>query len=71
MAMIKIDGKDYDTDKLSDQSKAQLVNLRFVDTELDRLQAKIAVLQTARQVYVRALKDALGTDAPAPAANAN
>lgn len=60
MAMIKIDGKDYDTDQLSDQSKAQLVNLRFVDTELGRLQAQMAVLQTARQVYVRALKDALG-----------
>jgi len=62
MAMIKIDGKDYDTDTLSDQSKAQLVNLRFVDTELDRLQAKIAVLQTARQVYVNALKQALNPD---------
>jgi hypothetical protein len=60
MAMIKIDGKDYDTDNLSDQSKAQLVNLRFVDTELNRLQAQMAVLQTARQVYVRALKEALG-----------
>jgi len=64
MAMIKIDGKDFDTDKMSDQSKAQLVNLRFVDTELDRLQAKMAVLQTARQVYVNALKQALGPDAP-------
>ena len=64
MAMIKIDGKDFDTDKLSDQSKAQLVNLRFVDTELERLQARMAVLQTARQVYVNALKEALGTEAP-------
>ncbi|MDR0780854.1 MAG: DUF6447 family protein [Pseudomonadales bacterium] len=60
MAMIKIDDKDYDTDKLSDQSKAQLVNLRFVDSELGHLQAQMAVLQTARQVYVRALKEALG-----------
>jgi hypothetical protein len=60
MAIIKIDGKDYDTDKLNDQSKAQLINLRFVDTELGRLQAQMAVLQTARQVYVRALKEALG-----------
>jgi hypothetical protein len=60
MAMIKIDGKDYDTDKLSDQSKAQLVNLRFVDNEIDRLQAQMAVYHTARQVYVRALKEALG-----------
>ncbi|MDR2212334.1 MAG: DUF6447 family protein [Pseudomonadales bacterium] len=58
--MIKIDGKDYDSDKLSDQSKAQLMNLRFVDNEIGHLQAQMAVLQTARQVYVRALKEALG-----------
>jgi hypothetical protein len=60
MAMIKIDGKDYDTDKLSEQARAQLVNLSFVDNEASRLQAQMAVLQTARQVYVRALKEALG-----------
>jgi hypothetical protein len=61
MAKITIDGKEYDTDALSDASKTQLVNLRFVDNELQRLQAQAAVLETARQVYVRALKDALGT----------
>lgn len=61
MAIITIDGKQYDTDTLSEQTKTQLVNLQFVDTELRRLQAQGAVLETARQVYVRALKDAMGT----------
>lgn len=60
MATVKIDGVDYDTDKLSAETKAQLVNLRFVDAELQRLQAQAAVAQTARQVYVRALKESLG-----------
>jgi hypothetical protein len=60
MAMIKIDGKDYDTDTLSDATKTQLMNLQFVDNELRRLQARIAVAETARQVYVRALKDSMG-----------
>ena len=60
MAKITIDNKEYDTDNLSDASKTQLINLRFVDSELQRLQAQAAVLETARQVYVRALKDALG-----------
>ena len=29
MITIKIDGIDYDTDKLSDESKAQLLSLQF------------------------------------------
>lgn len=61
MAIITIDGKQYDTDTLSDQTKTQLINLQFVDSELRRLQAQAAVYETARQVYVRALKDAMGT----------
>ncbi|MES2624993.1 MAG: DUF6447 family protein [Pseudomonadota bacterium] len=61
MAIITIDGKQYDTDTLSDATKTQLINLQFVDSEFRRLQAQSAVLETARQVYVRALKDAMGT----------
>ena len=60
MAIITIDGKEYDSEKLSDQTKAQLINLQFVDSELRRLQGQAAVLETARQVYVRALKDSMG-----------
>lgn len=59
MAAIKIDGKDYDTDNLTDHAKNQLMNLQFVDAELNRLQAQAAVFQTARQVYVNSLKGAL------------
>jgi hypothetical protein len=60
MATVKIDGVEYDTDKLSTETKNQLINLRFCDGELQRLQAQAAVLETARQVYVRALKDSMG-----------
>jgi hypothetical protein len=60
MATVKIDNVEYDTDKLSNETKTQLINLRFVDGELQRLQAQAAVLETARQVYVRALKDSMG-----------
>ena len=59
MPTIKIDDKDYDLDTLSDQAKAQLASLKFVDSELSRLQAKIAVLQTARGAYAKALNEAL------------
>ena len=59
MAIITIDGKEHDVDSLSDESKAQLGSLRFVDSELARLQAQAAALQTARIAYGRALKQTL------------
>jgi len=59
MATITIDSKEYDVDSLSEESKAQLVNLRYVDSELARLQAQAATLQTARIAYGRALKQTL------------
>ena len=59
MPIIKIDDKDYDLDQLSDEAKAQLASLQFVDSELQRLNAKTAVLQTARASYAKALNEAL------------
>jgi len=56
MPTIKIDNQDYDLDSLSDNAKAQLQSLQFVDAELQRLNAQAAVLQTARIAYVNALK---------------
>jgi hypothetical protein len=62
MAIITIDGKDYDTETLSDEVKAQLTSVQFVDQELARLSAQAAVMQTARIAYAKALNDALGTE---------
>ena len=59
MATITIDGKEYDVDTLSDETKAQLGSLQYVDSELARLQAQAATLQTARIAYGRALKQTL------------
>ena len=42
MAIIKIDEKDYDTESLSDEAKAQLQSLQFVDQELAKLNAQAA-----------------------------
>ena len=61
MPSIKIDDIDYDTDKLSDEAKAQLVSLQFCDQELQRLQAQAAAYQTARMAYAKALQAALPT----------
>ena len=59
MATITIDGKEYDVDTLSDETKAQLGSLQYVDSELARLQAQAATLQTAKIAYGRALKQIL------------
>jgi hypothetical protein len=59
MPIATIDSKDYEVDQLSDQAKQHLISLQFVDAELQRLNARAAVLQTARVAYLNALKDAL------------
>jgi hypothetical protein len=56
---ITIDNQDYELAKLSDEAKAQLASLQFVDAELARLQAQSAALQTARNTYAHALRQLL------------
>jgi len=59
MLNIKIDGKDYDITTFSEEARAQLASLQFVDGELQRLQNQIAAYQTARIAYSNALNAAL------------
>ena len=59
MTTINIDNVEYDTDKLSDEAKAQLASIQFCDQELQRLQAQAAAIQTARMAYAKALQSAL------------
>jgi hypothetical protein len=59
MPIINIDNKEYELDTLSEETKAQLASLQFVDAELQRLNAQNAVLQTARMAYAKALNEAL------------
>lgn len=59
MAAITIDGKGYDVESLSDEARAQISSLRVVDQELNHLQSKIAMTQTARNAYARSLTSQL------------
>jgi len=61
MLTIKIDDTEYDVATLSEETKSQLASIQFVDSELDRLQAKAAAFQTARMAYSKALQAALPT----------
>ena len=58
-ATLNIDNKEYDLDTLSDEYKAQLASIQFVEQELARLQAKAAALQTAKAAYLQALQKSL------------
>lgn len=59
MATLTINGKAYDIDQLSPDAMAQVKSLQFVDAELERLHATMAVFQTARAGYINALKPLL------------
>lgn len=59
MPTIKIDNIEYDLDALSDEAKAQLQMLQVCDQEITRLNSLLAVAQTARNAYARALNELL------------
>lgn len=61
MAKVNIDGQEYEFDDLTNEQKAQLISLRFVQDELKRLSAQIAVYKTAERSYSAALKKELET----------
>ena len=65
MPKITVDGIDYNTEDLSDNGKAQLASLQFLEVQLNKIQGEIAVYQTARNSYVAALKAELDKQEPA------
>ena len=56
---VTIDDVEYKLDELSDNAKAQLGNIRFVDAQLQQLNNELAVSDTARIGYTNALKGEL------------
>lgn len=62
MPKITIDGKEYDTDQLSDEARNQIVSIQFVDRKIQELNLELAAFQTARNAYARALTDMLNTE---------
>ena len=56
MPQIKVDGIEYNTEDLSDNGKAQLASLQFLEVQMNKLMSEIAIYQTARNSYVAELK---------------
>lgn len=55
--IVNIDGTDYKVNDLSENAKAQLANIRFVDEQIQQLNNEWAVADTARMAYTKALKE--------------
>ena len=56
MPKITVDGIEYNTEDLSENGKAQLASLQFLESQMNKIKAEIAVYQTARNSYAAALK---------------
>jgi len=59
MAKITINGREYDTESLSDEAKQRLGSIQFVDRRINELRAELAAMQTARNAYTHALTSML------------
>ena len=57
---ISVDGVEYLLDDLTENAKAQIANIQFIDANLQQLNNEWAVCDTARIGYTNALKGELG-----------
>lgn len=56
---LTIDGTEYNVADLSENAQNQVVNLRVTDAEIEKLKQQLAIYQTARTAYARALSEEL------------
>ena len=59
MPKFTLDEIEYNSEDLTDNGKAQLASLQFLEVQMQKLQSEIAVYQTARNSYLAALKEEL------------
>jgi len=71
MPKLSVDGIDLNTEDLSEQGRAVLASLQFVDGQIERLRGEIALCKTARASYAQALKAEIAGAAAAGAARAD
>jgi len=64
---LTIDGTEYNVADLSDNARQQVANLRVTDAEIEKLKQQLAIYQTARTAYARALSEELPKKKAAPA----
>ena len=61
MATVTIDDKEYNLDDLSDTAKKLLSSFQFAQSEIQRTQGQLAILNTAASTYSNQLKQELNS----------
>ena len=56
MPKITIDEMEYNTEDLTENGRAQLASLQFLEGQMQKIRNEMAVYQTAQRTYVAALK---------------
>lgn len=59
MPKLTVDGIEYNTEDLTDNGKAQLASLQFLEVQMQKLKTEIDVFKVARESYAEKLKAAL------------
>jgi len=52
---VTINGTQYNVAELPEEAQKQLMNIQVTETEVKRLQAKLAIAQTALSAYQQAM----------------
>ena len=62
MPKFKLDDIEYNSEDLTENGKAQLASLQFLEVQMNKLKSEIAVYETAKIAYVNQLKKDLSND---------
>ena len=57
--VIAVDGKEFDATSLSEQAKAQLDNLQFVNEQILQKNNELQIADSARIMYISVLNEEL------------
>ena len=63
MPKITIDEMEFNSEDLSDNGKAQLASLQFLEVQMLKIKNEISVYETAKNAYMAALKIELEKEA--------
>lgn len=63
MPKLTLDGREYDTEQLSEAARSQIGSIQIVDKKIAQAKQEIAILQTARNAYIQALQGELPKEA--------
>lgn len=64
MAKVLIDGREFETEGMSEEALAQLRCLRFVQNKITEMELEAAALQTAQNAYAAELRRILDIKRP-------